>query len=150
MEMKTHPESAAARLSAQGTKAGALALEAVDRPSTSDIISTPDPKVQWRIAVGGFVERSQDGGVSWQAQLPVAGAQLTAGSAPSETVCWLVGRGSLIALTTNAKDWKRIPPPVPADFVAITAVGVSTATVATADGRKFITTNGGIDWKPVF
>jgi len=149
MEMKSHAASAAARVSAQGVKAEALALKAVDLHSTSEIISTPDPRVQWRIAVGGFVERSQDGGVSWQAQLPIAGAQPTAGSAPSETVCWLVGRGSLIALTTNAKDWKRIPPPVSADFVAITAVDVSTATVTTADGRKFITTNGGVDWRPV-
>lgn len=149
MEMKSHPASAAARVSAQGAKAEALALEAVDRPSTREIISTPDPKAQWRIAEGGFVERSQDGGVSWRAQLPVAGAQLTAGSAPSETVCWLVGRGGMIALTTNAKDWKRISPPVPADFVAITALNVSTATVTTADGHKFITSDGGVDWRPV-
>jgi len=147
METKSHPASAAARMSVQGVKVGAL--EAVDRPSTSEIISTPDPKVLWRIAVGGFVERSQDGGVSWRAQLPISGAQPTAGSAPSATVCWVVGRGSLIALTTNAKDWKRIPPPVPADFVAITAMNVSTATVTTADGRKFITTDGGVDWRPV-
>jgi len=148
MEMKSHSVSAA-RVSAQGAKAEARTLEAVNRRSTREIISTPNPKVLWRIAEGGFVERTQDGGVSWQAQLPAAGVQPTAGSAPSETVCWLAGRDSMIALTTNAKDWKRIPPPVAADFVAITALDVSTATVTTADGRKFTTSDDGIDWKPV-
>jgi len=146
VEMKNHP-AAAARLSAQGPKEEARALEAVDRRSTTAMISTPDPKVLWRIADGGFVERSQDGGASWQAQLPVAGAQPTAGSAPSETVCWLVGRGGLIALTTNAKDWKRIPAAVPADFVAITARDDSTATVTTVDGHQFMTRDGGAHWK---
>jgi len=148
MEMKSHSVSAA-RVSAQGAKAEAPTLEAVNRRSTREIISTPNPKLLWRIAEGGFVERTQDGGVSWQAQLPVAGVQPTAGSALSETVCWLAGRDSMIALTTNAKDWKRISPPVRADFVAITALDVSTATVTTADGRKFTTSDGGIDWRLV-
>jgi len=146
--LKSQTASPAARVSVQGAKAS-LALEAVDRRSTREIISTPDPKVLWRIAEGGFVERTQDGGASWQAQLPVAGAQFTAGSAPSKTVCWLAGRGSMIALTTNAKDWNRIPPPVPADFVAIEASDVSNATVTTADGRKFTTSDGGVHWKLV-
>jgi len=146
METKSQTASTAPRVSVPGAN---VALEAVHRRSTKEIISTPDPKVLWRIAEGGFVERTQDGGVSWQAQLSVAGAQPAAGSAPSETVCWLAGRNSMIALTTNAKDWKRIPPPVPADFVAIKALDVSTATVTTADGRKFTTSDGGIDWRPV-
>jgi len=112
------------------------------------MIATPDPKVLWRIAAAGGVERSEDGGASWQGQLPDASAQLTAGSAPSRKICWLVGRDGLIFLTTNAEDWKRIPPPLPTDFMAITAEDAFTATVTTVDGRKFTTSNGGIHWNP--
>jgi len=155
VEMKGPSTSAAARVSAQQVKTDAgvapqaLTLEGVARRSTGEIILTPNPKLLWRIAQGGYVERTQDGGVSWQAQLPETGAQLTAGSAPSEKICWLVGPGGVILLTTNAKDWKRIPPPVSADFVAITAGGVSSATVTTADGRKFATADAGVHWSPL-
>jgi hypothetical protein len=154
MEMKGQQTSAAARAPARaaktdtGLRSQAVTLEAVAHRSTGEMVATPDPKVLWRIADGGLVERSQDGGVSWQGQLPDAGTQLTAGSAPSENICWFVGPGSVIVLTTNAKDWKRISPPVSADFVAITAEDASTATVTTADGRKFTTGDGGVHWSP--
>jgi len=39
-----------------------------------------------------------------------------------------------------------IPPPVREDFVAISARSASSATVTTADGRKFTTTNQGESW----
>jgi hypothetical protein len=143
-EMKNQQASgAAARASAQRAN-----LEAAVRRSVEEFIATPDPKVLWRIAGGGFVERSEDGGLSWQKQLPDAGTQLTAGSAPSEKICWLVGSGGVIVLTTDAKDWKRISPPASADFVAIAAEGASNATVTTADGRQFSTSDGGVHWSP--
>lgn len=125
----------------------ALALEAVDTRSAGNIITTPDPKVLWRIAEAGFVEHSTDGGASWQGQLPNENAQLAAGSAPSAKICWLVGRDGVILLTKDAKNWKTIPAPVTADFVGVTAQDASSATVLSADGRKFTTTDGGNHWK---
>jgi hypothetical protein len=143
MEAKSNPTSAAARVSAERVKTGmTLAANRV----TLRMIPTPNPKVVWRIGGGAGVERSEDGGASWQ--LAKASTQLTAGSAPSEKICWVVGRDGVIFLTANAKDWEPIPPPVPVDFVAITALDLSSATVTTADGRKFTTNDGGMHWNP--
>ncbi|HXW61480.1 MAG TPA: hypothetical protein VEJ45_02700 [Candidatus Acidoferrales bacterium] len=148
MEMKRNQALAPARVSAKTdaeVAAQALALK-VKRPSTGGVIATPDPQVLWGITEAGFVERSEDGGASWLRQLPDARARFSAGSAPSEKICWLVGPNGVIFLTNNAKDWRRISPPAPANFVAITAEDVSTATVTAADGRKFTTRDGGAHW----
>ncbi len=127
----------------------ALALEAVDRRVTGIIIKTPDPKVMWRIAEAGFVQRTTDGGASWLGQQLDPNAELTAGSAPSANVCWFTASNGVILLTKDAQHWKTIPPPVAADFTEIGALNDSSATVTTADGRKFTTTDGGRHWRPV-
>jgi Photosynthesis system II assembly factor YCF48 len=115
---------------------------------SSQMILTPDPQILWRFAGSGFVERSTDGGATWQGEEPTTGAQMIAGVAPSTTVCWIVGRDGLILLTKDAKSWKKIPPPVNTDFVAVSAESAPSATVTTADGRKFATKDGGKKWKP--
>jgi photosystem II stability/assembly factor-like uncharacterized protein len=111
-------------------------------------IRSPDPHVLWRVGGGGFVERSIDGGVTWQGQLPVADAHLVAGAALSGKICWLTGRDGIILLTTDGTKWTTIPPPVHADFVDIAAADDSSATVTTADGRKFTTRDAGKKWQP--
>ena len=58
----------------------------------------------------------------------------------------VVGRDGLILLTKDATNWEKIPPPIPADFIAVTAKDASSATVITTDGRKFITGDGGKKW----
>jgi hypothetical protein len=116
--------------------------------SAAHIIPTPDSKTLWRIAGGGFIERSEDGGATWNGTLPKQNAYYVAGSAPSAKVCWLVGDDGIILLTPDASNWQAIPPPVRADFVAVNARNASSATVTTADGRKFTTTNRGKTWKP--
>lgn len=118
-----------------------------ERPAT--IIKTPDPRVLWRIAGAGFIERSADGGATWQGQLPGSNAPVTAGAAPSAKICWLVGRDGTILLTNDGIRWKKIAPPAPLDFTAVTAQDASSATVTAADGRKFSTTNSGKTWKPI-
>ena len=71
---------------------------------------------------------------------------LTAGVAPSSNVCWLVGRFGAITLTTDGRVWRRIKFPEPADLTSVTAADARTATVTTADGRQFATTDGGRTW----
>jgi hypothetical protein len=154
------PESASARKKqAEGTRSlvqqaqtqtvyqsRALAL-AADNERVA-VIHTPEAKILWRIASGGFVEHSEDGGATWQGQLPTPNAHLVAGSAPGPNICWFVGDDGIILLTKDAKSWQTIPPPVHADLTAVTAQDASSAIVTAADGRKFITTNHGKTWTP--
>ncbi len=150
-DMAPKQTASAAPLSAELTaqaRSRALVIPAAKQRSRMRFITTPDPKVLWRITEGGFVERSTDGGTSWKGELPDVSAQLTTGFAPSAEVCWVVGRSGAIFLTTNASDWKRIPPPANTDFTGITALDASSAIVTTADGRKFATTDGGSHWNP--
>ncbi len=126
---------------------GALAQMATQR-SASTIIQTPDPKVMWRIAGGNFVERTADGGASWRGQVADPEALLTSGSAPTTKICWLVGKSGMILVTKDTTHWKKISPPVPADFVSIEAKNGSSATVVAADGQKFSTDNDGKKWVP--
>lgn len=112
------------------------------------IFQTPNTRVLWRPAAGGFVERSADGGATWQGQsLPGISGEIDAGSSPTPKICWLVGSGGTIFMTKDAVNWKKISPPVSADFSAVTAQDASNATVTAADGRKFQTTDGGKHWK---
>jgi hypothetical protein len=127
--------------------AGAVA-QATEQRSGSTIIPTPDPKILWRIAGGNFVERTEDGGATWRGQVADPDAQLTAGSAPTNKTCWLVGKAGVIVVTKDSKQWKKLPPPVPADFVRVEAKNSSSATVTAADGQKFSTENEGKKWVP--
>lgn len=108
-------------------------------------IRTPDPAVRWRIA-GVRVERSIDAGSSWTPVLTGVTAEITAGAAASASVCWLVGRSGLVLLTTNGAAWQRLAFPEPTDLSAIRATDARNATVTTADGRQFSTTDGGRTW----
>jgi hypothetical protein len=124
-------------------------LVVLDGEQPATIIKTPDPNVLWRMAAAGLIERSTDGGATWQGQLPDHNAQIKAGVAPSARICWLVGRDGTILLTKDGMRWKKIVPPAPLDFTAVTAQDASSATVTAADGRKFSTENSGKTWKPI-
>jgi Photosynthesis system II assembly factor YCF48 len=130
------------RYSMKGQK---VSLQAAYQRSVE--IRSPDSHVLWRASGGGLIERSVDGGTTWQAQRPVAGARMVAGTAPSAKTCWIAGRDGIILLTKDGTNWTTIPPPVHADFVSISARDDSSATVTTADGRKFTTQDAGKKWQ---
>jgi photosystem II stability/assembly factor-like uncharacterized protein len=112
-----------------------------------DIVS-PDPMSRWRIAGGRSVERSSDGGATWQQQQAGATSDVVAGSSPSPTVCWLVGRAGLVLLTIDGRQWRRVSFPVPADLSAVSASDARTAVVTTSDSRTFRTSDAGQTWAP--
>jgi Photosynthesis system II assembly factor YCF48/Putative zinc-finger len=141
-------EDAPGRIQAFGAVIGGTLNQAAGQRSTSTIIQTPDPKVLWRIAGGNFVERTEDGGATWHGQVADPDAELSYGSAPTTKICWLVGKSGMILLTKDTTHWKKISPPVPADFVSIEAKNGSSATVTAADGQKFSTDNEGKKWVP--
>jgi hypothetical protein len=128
---------------ASRVRAEALAKESVTPPE----IVSPNVKVRWRILTGGSVARSIDGGMIWQMQSTGVPATLTAGTAPSPTICWLVGQGGIIVLSTDGRTWQRLPFPEAIDLTSIRASDEVNATVTTADGRTFITTDGGKTWR---
>lgn len=110
------------------------------------IIASPDPRIQWRVD-GSSVERSIDGGRTWQAQPAGATADLLAGSSPGPGVCWIVGRKGTVLLSTDGETWRRLDFPDPAaDLVGVAAPDGSTATVTTADGRVYRTPDAGRTW----
>src|SRR5262249_48744790 len=113
------------------------------------VIVSPDANVRWRIVAGGNVERTTNGGISWETQSTGTSSTLTAGAAPSATVCWLVGPGGIVVLSTDGVTWHRVPFPEAIDLRSIRAVDDTSATVTTADGRTLTTTDRGKTWRVV-
>jgi photosystem II stability/assembly factor-like uncharacterized protein len=133
----------------QGTASPPMQIDLIESRARGTVIPTPDSSVKYRLAGGGFVERTTDGGATWNGQQVSQNARLIAGSAPSAKVCWIVGRDAAITLTKNGTDWERVDPPIQADFVAVVAKNDNAATVTTVDGKKYSTTDRGKKWKLV-
>jgi photosystem II stability/assembly factor-like uncharacterized protein len=71
---------------------------------------------------------------------------LTAGSAPFQNVCWLVGQNGVVFRTTNGTSFERMTPPDKVELLAIVASDRFRAMVTAVDGRIFETTDGGVTW----
>ncbi len=147
---QTAPAAASERRSvntplASSTPQVAFRARAVN-DATLTIINSPARAAVWRIAPNGAIEHSRDGGSTWIVQLADPGAALTAGSAPSDMVCWLVGRAGAVLRTLDGTTWARLPAPAPDDLVHVEAVDAQTATVTTAGGVSFHTVDGGQTW----
>ena len=121
-------------------------------------IRSPDPTYRWRILPATSIQRSTDGGTTWASVDPLTSATrgnsgattvLTGGSSPSRDVCWLVGRAGVVLLSTNGATWQRRPFPETADLTSVRASSATNAVVMTADGRQFLTIDGGATWSAV-
>jgi len=113
------------------------------------VVVSSNPGSRWRILGGGAVQRSSDGGATWQTQNTGVGETLSAGASPSPSVCWLVGPGGIVVLSTDGLSWQRLAFPEKVPLVAIRATDNQSATVTTADGREFATEDGGRSWARV-
>ena len=112
------------------------------------VIPSSDPSVQWRIAGVGQVDRSEDGGVTWQTQATGVSIVVSAGAAPSANICWLVGaRGVVLKTVDGGRTWSRVAFPEEVDLVGVAANDDRVATVTAAGGRRFHTTDGGATWR---
>lgn len=107
-------------------------------------ILTPDPEVRWRV-IGSSIQRSLDGGRTWEPQFE-AHVPLVAGSAPSTTVCWIVGRSGAVYVTSDGRSWRQAAPPARTDLTGVTAESARSATVTGSDGRSYRTSDGGATW----
>jgi hypothetical protein len=111
-------------------------------------IPTLDPALGWRIA-GDRLERSDNAGATWTVKRQVAGERLAAGSAPSNSVGWFVGRNGLVLLTTNAgATFTDVSLAEPLDLASVAAIDARSASVYSVVGRRFRTEDGGRTWRP--
>jgi len=111
-----------------------------------DVLS-PDAQVRWRVT-GPAVTRSTDRGATWTPAVADATSRLLAGAAPTATVCWLVGERGLVLRTLDGVTFARVAAPVPDNLATVTATSAANAVVGTADGRRFVTYDGGVAWEP--
>lgn len=135
--------AAASGAGAQQVSGDLLSLQPV-RWRLRGAISTPNALLPSMAAL----ERSSDGGTTWQ-QVPIpvlTTPLLTSGTAPANSVCWLVGRTGIVLLSTDGTTFRQVTKPVDADLVSVRATDQRSATVTTADGRTFSTTDGGLTW----
>jgi Putative zinc-finger len=141
------PPSAGAPASTADAPAPMAKMMAARVAPIVEIVSS-NPGSRWRIVGGRTVERSMDGGSTWQQQDTGVSGTLTAGSSPLPSVCWLVGSGGTVLVTSDGRSWRHVSFPETADLIAIRATDAQSATVTTADGRTFSTTDGGLTWVP--
>ena len=121
----------------------ALSDAAARKPIT---IASAGHLTTWVLTSGGVINRSNDG-IRWQPLNSGTDRDLLAGTAPSAEICWVVGRAGTILRTTDGEQWERIPSPAEADLLSVAAADEYSATVLTADGRKFATANAGKTWQ---
>ena len=145
---------------AGGTISGVMSRPAakslrMEAAPASLVTAKNNPQIVWRFGLGGRIERSTDGGSTWTAQSSPVQTDMLAGSAPSETVCWLVGRGGAIVRTVDGETWDVVPSPKqaeqnaePPDWTFVDAGDASSAIVGDASGRRFSTADGGKTWQP--
>jgi hypothetical protein len=108
-------------------------------------IVAPGGRGRWRITSGQRVEWSASN-TGEGTPASIGEGTFAAGSAPSAAVCWIVGRGGAIYLTTNATRFVRIVFPEMVDLVAVTATDDRIAVVTAADGRAWVTSDQGRTW----
>jgi len=109
-------------------------------------IVAPGGSARWRIVGGQQVEWSTSAATEWGPTAIESPDVLTAGASPSPSVCWIVGRRGAVYVTTDGARFMRVPFPEMADLVNVTANDDRTATVSSADGRSWNTTDQGKSW----
>jgi hypothetical protein len=133
------------RLALAETRAVATPVRSRAAPT---MIVSANRTSQWRLAAGGELQHSVDGGVTWQMQTTGSPATPIGGFSPSSSVCWLVGPNGLVLVTTDqGQSWRRVPFPLAIDLAAVRATDHQIAAVTTADGRTFQTSDGGQTWR---
>ena len=139
--LSAQPQAFSGIATADGVTKSARQANAV----AAEIVS-PDPIIRWRISAGSSIEHSTDGGITWQQQATGTASSLAAGSAPSASICWVVGQDGVVLLSTDGRTWRQVNVPTTTALVSVRATDDRTATVTDADGRTYVTTDGGTTW----
>lgn len=117
------------------------------RANTAMSVTALPTVAHWRIVGASRVQRSVDG-VNWTTiDLGPELLELSAGAAPSNLVCWLVGRSGVVLRSADGVTFARVSFPEPLDLMSVTATNVTRASVTAVGGRQFTTDDGGLTWK---
>lgn len=146
--------SPAARAEAQGARTSELQKSARFAFVGTEIVA-PDLATRWRAGDRG-IERSTDAGATWTLVHQASDVTISAGAAPTSTVCWLASEAGFVYVSADGKAFTRtnLPPPPPDGgwsmrIVSIVATDARNATVVTADGTRFQTNDGGRNWRRI-
>jgi hypothetical protein len=131
-----------------GAPVGAGTGSVVDasRGATAIAVQPPDHLVVWMVGPHGAISHYSRA-AGWAPQASGVTVDLTAGSAPSTSICWIVGRAGTILRTLDGVRWSKIDAPVSDDLSSVIAGNATDATITAADGRRFSTSNGGVTWR---
>jgi photosystem II stability/assembly factor-like uncharacterized protein len=132
---------------ATAAKVEPVARDAGELAHSTSGVGPSGEAATWRYGEGGHVERSTDGGRTWQRQASGVSTSLVDGSATSDLVCWLVGPRGVVLRTTDGRTWERLPSPTFADLVSVHAWSALIATVTAADRTSYETADGGRTWR---
>ena len=138
---------AAATRTAALSKLESAARDAAELTHSTSGVGPSGATATWRYGQGGLIERSADGGLTWQRQRSGVSTSLADGSAPTDLICWLVGARGVVLRTTDGRTWERLPAPTPGDLVSVHAWSESVATVTAADRTEYETADGGRTWR---
>jgi photosystem II stability/assembly factor-like uncharacterized protein len=119
-------------------------------PEGGVVVVAPQDEYSWRLWPGGKIERSTDNSRTWVQQKSGVTKDLTAGSAPSGKVCWVVGKAGTILLTSDGgKHWKALISPIKEDVAGVFAQDDKHASIWTAShSLSFDTNDAGATWTP--
>src|SRR6266568_973767 len=126
----------------------ATSAKVMPKPRGGAQFFAPGRKVVWSVGPGGLLLRSPDSGVSWMREESGVKADLLSGSAPSDTVCWVVGRAGTVLLTTDGYHWSKLASPGTQDWIGVQAMDALRAVIWDFNrAHKFSTADGGQTWQ---
>lgn len=115
--------------------------------AAAGVVRETPARTRWQIRPDGTVVRIVgDAGTPEPVTLSPP-ARVIAGDAASPSECWLIGPAGTVWLSTDGLHFDRVTPPASAELRTIVATSGRQATVATNDGRRFVTTDAGATWR---
>jgi hypothetical protein len=136
----------AARPEADAREQRALRAPAAAAPAAPPPEAAAGAAAQSANVLAERVQLAPRCGAAWSAAMPAAESELTAGSAPATGICWVVGRGGAVWRSVDGRTWQRVTFPEITDLSAVMATDARSASVSSADGRTFRTSDGGVTW----